>query len=312
MFVLFILMLQLCCSSGVLGMKPPHGDTHTMSVVRPRQQQSSSSSSFATTSSSSRSQNLCSSSLTPAAAAHIANSLAGDPRIHVTGVSLTGNCGAAQLMAVPSTGANSSYGSGGATTSSNSNSNGAGSSTAAAQAALLLVSASSDSDSSAQALASAAAAASIPQTVNSVPINQSSGAAVQLHIDFSVSGSAPFFSDIVMQYSSFTSDDSVYRPVGSSSSSNTAARPSIWIQPVGDRSARQVVTHDLIGQPQGRLTSSSSSRHGHSNLPAPREQGLDAWLQSVPALSQVGTVCMCVCVHAPQHVQVGASIIGQL
>lgn len=165
---------------------------------------------------------LCSSpsgGLSPAAAAAIAGSLTGNGWLQITAVRLTGSCKSLRLLnaAVSSSGSMHSHHTSTLLLSSgpySKNLSAAIGTDAASFATVDTIPAAAAAAEQAYATATAAAA----------------GDGVQLHIDFSIARDAPFFTDLVMQYSS-----------SRSKSVSSTAQPSIWVQPTGLFTGQQAV-----------------------------------------------------------------------
>lgn len=265
--LLAILLLQLACSS-VLGLGPQHmQQTHTI--------QHSHSSHTGRHSSSLAP--LCASSgaLNSVAAAHTASSLAGDPRIHITAVRLTGSCNMLRLLT-------------GTTGSSSPASRGAEPGSPAAVLLSRGLAAHRGGSTAAEAAkagphqpANLAAAAAAAADTQGAPEHDP----LLLHIDFTIAKDAPFFSDLVLHYSISEQRSS---PTIDVSTSSTAS-PSIWIRPAGESS----VARQLLVAPGGAAVSHHQHQHGGSStdierlLQALPDDGLSTLIDSVPALGQV-------------------------
>lgn len=283
-----VVLLQLVCSSSVLGVPQQLQQTHSMLL----QQQQSSSSSL---------RPLCSSTseLSSAAAARIASSISGDARIHVTAVKLTGSCSALRLVEAASS------------SSSRENSD-----TKQHRAALLLSSSFAATNSSSGLTAGAGTEASLSSNIDAAQWHANSAGevpgalvqdALQLHIDFTVASNASFFSDVVMQYR-ISSTDTALGTIAAVL--HSTAQLSVCIEPAGKystiggtrtivlpstKTARQQPLELLQGQQQQQ-----EQRDGDASRTSSRQllasmtdgDGLSTLRDLVPGLSQVRS-CHC-------------------
>jgi hypothetical protein len=274
------MLLLLACSSSVLGMPLHIQQTH---MLQQQQQQSSSSSSSIHSSCS------LSKTLSQAAAEHISSSLTGSAKIRVTAVNLTGSC--STLWLLPAAGSGSHAGS------------------TSAQPASTAVLMSSSSHAAYSSIYAAKGGGQLPADTPAGIVAASTARAAaaglaQLHIDITVARDAPFFSDLVLQYSSSTILNSSTIAFGST------AHPSRWIETAGEfnKSERTMALQDsgagqqLLVQPlllqdqqqgehsnAGSTDSSSSSSNKLAWLGS--EDGLSAFIDSVSSLSQVKREC---------------------
>lgn len=116
---------------------------------------------------------------------------------------------------------------------------------------------------------------------------------VQLHIGLSIAQDAPFFADLVMQYSSNTMHySSLASTPGTITNNNVIiAQPSITIQPAGNYAAHGGSSPQEVTQEAGvrhhadvSASSSSSSRSGQASW-----ESLNTLIGGVPALAQVSS-----------------------
>jgi hypothetical protein len=279
-----VVLLHLACSSSVLGLG--HQQLQQTHSMQQEQQDPGSSSSL---------QTACNSTggLSPAAAARIASSMAGDARLHITAVRLVGSCDALRLLSAAETSSSSMP-----------------DSSTGQHAAAVLLSSSLATDSSNLTVAAAAAAeggallqADTPAAADN-PAAFASGpaapaaqdSAVQLHIDFTVARDAPFFADLVLRYSSSSTSPAVQ-------AGSTAPQASIWIQPAGsflsEGQRRESVLSDSTGQlllqeqqqqqqqQQQRQQQGAGAGGSRELLWKGQADGLSTVIDLVPSLSQV-------------------------
>lgn len=167
---------------------------------------------------------LCSSrsgGLSPAAVAAIAGSLTDNAWLQITAVRLTGSCKSVRLLNAAASGSSDTM-------------------PTRHTSALLLsagpysknFSAATGTDTASLATVDTIPAAAVhAEHAYATAIAATAGDGVQLHIDFSIARDAPFFTDLVMQYSSSSSSKSV----------SSTAQPSIWVQPTGLFAGQQAV-----------------------------------------------------------------------